>query len=121
MGFRRALSLTASIHTERELISAFGPPSGTTVFNNPHDPNDPSFNGSQSAWITDNVFLPPTLPSTLPTKTTLIANRFNTGLFMVSGTLIGYADAHGQILGSSYSVSLSGEYCNQAYLEDLPH
>jgi hypothetical protein len=40
---------------------------------------------------------------------------------MVSGELIGYADEHGNILGwSSYSVSISGKYGDQAYLEDLP-
>ena len=64
--------------------------------------------------------MPPTLYDTLPTRTTLISNRFNTGLFMVSGALVGYADERGNILGWSYSVSLSGKYGDQAYLEDLP-
>ena len=120
MSFRHALTLIGSIHTQKELISAFGPPTGMVVFN-PHDPNDPSFNHAPIAdWIATNVFLPPSLYDTLPIRTTLISNRFNTGLFMVSGALVGYADERGNILGWSYSVSLSGKYGDQAYLEDLP-
>lgn len=120
MSFRHALSLIGSIHSESELISALGPPSDLEVFN-PHDANDPSFNHYPiSMWVANNVFLPPTLPDTLPTRTTLIANRFETGLFMVSGGLVGYADEHGKILGWSYSVSLSGKYGDLAYLADVP-
>lgn len=120
MSFRRALTLIGSIHTQKQLISVFGPPSDMEVFN-PHDANDPSFNHYPIAlWIATNIFLPPQLFDTLPTRTTLISNRFNTGLFMVSGSLVGYADERGDILGWSYSVSLSGQYGDLAYLEDLP-
>lgn len=120
MGFRHALTLIGSIHTQKELISAFGPPSGIVVFN-PHDVSDPAFNHAPIAdWTTTNVFLPPTLYDTLPTRTTMIFNRFDTGAFRVSGVLVGYADEHGNILGWSYSISLSGKFGDQAYLEDLP-
>jgi len=120
MSFRHALTLIGSIHTEKELIAALGPPTDMLVFN-PHDANDPTFNDAPIAdWIATNVFLPPTLYDTLPARTTLISNRFATGPFMVTGVLVGYADEHGNILGWSYSVSLSGKFGDQAYLEDLP-
>jgi hypothetical protein len=121
MGFRHALQLTRGIRTVTELTAAFGAPNDIATFNPGHR-NDPFVTNRfpREMWPRVEIFIPPTLIDTLPIGTKMILNQFTTGLYMSTGALIAYADDKGRIVGWSYSVSLSGESGNRAYLEDLP-